>query len=61
MSLANKSLTKKGKLMNNCFLCMDADGGNPVTAVQYSPFGYAVCESHYRSDFNEFVRDGDYA
>jgi hypothetical protein len=48
----------KGKLMEKkCFLCMDADGGNAVPAVEYSPYGYDVCLSHYRSDFSEFVSD----
>ena len=44
-----------------CFLCSDGLGGNLVPAVDYSPYGYPACQSHYRSDFNEFVRDGDYA
>lgn len=40
-----------------CYLCMDADGGNAVPAVKYSPYGYPTCQSHYNSDFNEFVSD----
>lgn len=41
----------------NCFLCMDADGGNAVPAVDYSPYGYPACQSHYNSDVYEFVSD----
>jgi hypothetical protein len=49
---------KKGKLMNNkiCFLCY-TPGQPDVPAVEMSPYGYAVCASHYASDFDEFVSD----
>jgi hypothetical protein len=39
-----------------CYLCY-TPGQSDVDAVEMSPYGYAVCMSHYRSDFNEFVRD----
>ena len=39
-----------------CYLCY-TPGQDDVDAVEMSPYGYAVCMSHYRSDFNEFVRD----
>lgn len=47
-----KTMTNK-----NCFLCQDLDGGNAVPAVDYSPYGYPACQSHYNSDFSEFVSD----
>ena len=39
-----------------CYLCY-TPGHDDVDAVKMSPYGYAVCMSHYRSDFNEFVSD----
>lgn len=42
---------------HHCFLCMDADGGNKVTAYDHSPYGYWACESHYRRDEWEFTSD----
>jgi hypothetical protein len=39
-----------------CYLCY-TPGQPDVPAVEMSPYGYAVCMSHYRSDFNEFVSD----
>lgn len=45
----------------NCYLCSDINGENGSLATNDSPYGYPVCASHYRSDFDEFVDDGDYA
>ena len=39
-----------------CFLCY-TPGMPDVPAVEYSPYGYPACASHYANDFNDFTSD----
>jgi hypothetical protein len=39
-----------------CYLCY-TPGMPDVPAVEYSPYGYPACASHYASDFDEFASD----
>lgn len=40
-----------------CYLCSDINGENGLPAVDYSPYGYPACASHYASDLHEFTSD----